>query len=142
MIAPQLKHDIQQWKAESIFSKIRKKIKSLTFTTFIQYAVGRSCHSNQTSKRNKRHKNAKERSKLSLFAETVTVCRWHDTVHRNTKYSTKELLLSLNLVKLQDTKLIHRNLLYFYTLAMNSQKEKFEKKSHWQWLKYLGIDLT
>ena len=30
----------------------------------------------------------------------------------------------MNLVKLQDTKLIHRNLLHFYTLTTKGQKEK------------------
>ena len=33
---------------------------------------------------------------------------------------------STNLAKLQDTKLIHRNLLHFYTLTMRDQKEKFK----------------
>ena len=36
----------------------------------------------------------------------------------------------MSLVKLQDTKLIHRNLLYFYTLEMKGQKEKLKKQSH------------
>ena len=50
----------------------------------------------------------------------------------------------MNLVKLQVIKLIHRNLLFFYTLTMKDQKEKFKKipftitsKS----IKYLGINL-
>ena len=34
---------------------------------------------------------------------------------------------SMNLVKLQDTKLIYRNLLHFYTLTTNYQKEKLRK---------------
>ena len=36
----------------------------------------------------------------------------------------------MNLVKLQNTKLMHRNLLNFYTTAMKGQKEKFKKHSH------------
>ena len=36
----------------------------------------------------------------------------------------KLLELIMNLVKLQDTKLIRRSLLYFYTLTTNCQKEK------------------
>ena len=36
----------------------------------------------------------------------------------------------MNLVKLQDTKLIQRNLLHFYALTKKDQKEKFKKKSH------------
>ena len=37
---------------------------------------------------------------------------------------------SMNLVKLQDTKLIYRNLLLIYTLTTNCQKEKLRKQSH------------
>ena len=36
----------------------------------------------------------------------------------------------MNLVKLQNTKLIHRDLLYFYTLTMKDQTEKLRKQSH------------
>ena len=36
----------------------------------------------------------------------------------------------MNLVKFQVTKLIHRNMLQFYTLTMKEQKEKFKKKFH------------
>ena len=36
----------------------------------------------------------------------------------------------MNLVKLKDTKLIHRNLLHFYTLTTKDQKEKLRKQSH------------
>ena len=36
----------------------------------------------------------------------------------------------MNLVKLQDTKLIHRNQLHFYKLTTKDQKEKLEKQSH------------
>ena len=37
---------------------------------------------------------------------------------------------SINLVKLQDAKLMHRNLLRFYTLRTKDQKEKLSKQSH------------
>ena len=40
------------------------------------------------------------------------------------------ILLSMNLVKLQDTKLIQRNLSIFYTLTMKDHKEKLRKQSH------------
>ena len=52
----------------------------------------------------------------------------------NPKDATKQLLenSSMNLVKLQDTKLIYRNLLYFHTLTMNYQKSKLRKQSHLQ----------
>ena len=49
---------------------------------------------------------------------------------------------STNLVELQDEKLIHRNLLYFYTLTMKDQKEKLKKQSKAsERIKYLGINL-
>ena len=33
------------------------------------------------------------------------------------------------IAKSQDKKLIHRNLLYFYTLAMKNKKEKLKKEN-------------
>ena len=36
----------------------------------------------------------------------------------------------MNLVNFQDTKLIYRSLLHFYTLTTNYQKEKLRKQSH------------
>ena len=43
----------------------------------------------------------------------------------NPKNATRKLLeLSSDLVKLQDTKLMHRNLLHSYTLTTKDQKEK------------------
>ena len=51
----------------------------------------------------------------------------------------------MNLVMSHVTKLIHRNLLHFYTLTMKDQKEKFEKKIPFtiasKRIKYLGINL-
>ena len=41
-----------------------------------------------------------------------------------------EKVNKMNLVKLQDSKLIHRNLLHFHTLPMKDQKGKFRKQSH------------
>ena len=53
---------------------------------------------------------------------------------------------SMNLEKLQDTKLICRNLLHSYTLTMKDQKEKFRKQVHFpshqkNKIKHLGINL-
>ena len=48
------------------------------FTTLIQHSTGSPSHSNQT-RRNKRHANQKGRSK------TAFICRWHDTVHRESQ---------------------------------------------------------
>ena len=36
----------------------------------------------------------------------------------------------MNIVKLQDIKLTHRNPLHFYTLTMRKQKEKLTKQFH------------
>ena len=51
----------------------------------------------------------------------------------------------MNLAKLQDTKLIHRNHLHFYILKMKNQKEKLRNQSHsplqQKRIKYLGINL-
>ena len=49
----------------------------------------------------------------------------------NHKDATRTLLEVTNeLLKLQDTKLIHRNLLHSYILIMKDQKEKLRKESH------------
>ena len=50
---------------------------------------------------------------------------------------------SVNLVKLQNTKLIHRNLLQFYTLTTKDKKEKLRKQSYLPSYQkeYLGINL-
>ena len=49
----------------------------------------------------------------------------------------------MNIVKLQDIKLTHRNLLHSYTLTMRIQKEKLRKQYHspLQLKKYLGVYL-
>ena len=67
----------------------------------------------------------KEEVKLSLSADDMIL------YIENPKDATRKLLSSsMNLVKLQVTKLIYRNLLHFYTLTMKDQKEKFKKQSH------------
>ena len=50
----------------------------------------------------------------------------------------------MNLVKLQVTKLIHKNLLHFYTLTTKDHTEKFKKQIPFTIAskrKYLGINL-
>ena len=51
----------------------------------------------------------------------------------------------MNLVKVEDTKLIHRNPLHSYMLTTKKQKEKLRKQSHsllqTKRIKYLGINL-
>ena len=56
--------------------KIGKKTRRSAFTSLIQHSTESPNHSNQTRTRNKRHPNWKVRSK------TVSICREHDTVHR------------------------------------------------------------
>ena len=56
--------------------KISNKTRMSTLATFIQHSFGSPSHGNQRRTRNKRNPNCKRRS------ETVTVCRWHDTIHR------------------------------------------------------------
>ena len=54
---------------DSIFLNIRNRIGMPTFTTLIQHSTGSPNHSDQTSRRNKRHPNWKGRNK------TVTIYR-------------------------------------------------------------------
>ena len=70
------KHYPQWWKIESISPKVRSKTRVPTLITTIQHSFGSSGHHNQSRKRNKRNPDRKRRSK------TLTVCRWHDPLHR------------------------------------------------------------
>ena len=70
------------------------------------------------------HQIRKEEVKFSLFVGYI--------LHiENSKYSTKTLLELINELSkvLQDTKLIHKNQLCFYTLTTNYQKEELGKQS-------------
>ena len=64
--------------------------------------------------------------KLSLSADDMIL------YIENPEDCTRKLLepIITNSVKLQVTKLIHRNLLHFYTLTTKDQKEKLKKQSH------------
>ena len=72
----QSKHYPQWWKIESISPKIRNKTRVPTLTTSMQHSFGSVGHSNQGRKRSKRNPDRKRRS------ETLSVCRWHDPLHR------------------------------------------------------------
>ena len=64
-----------------------------TLITFIQHSTGNPSHSNQTTKRNRRHPNQQRKSK------TFTICGWHDTIYiciENLKNPTKKLLELIN----------------------------------------------
>ena len=63
----------------------------------------------------------KEEVKLSLFADDMIL------YIENPKDTTRKLL---ELINLQDIKLIHRNPLHSYTLTMRKQKEKLRKQFH------------
>ena len=59
-----------------------------------------------------------EEVKLSLFADDMIL------YIENPKVSTQKLLeLIMHSARLQDTRLIYKNLLHFYTLIMKYQKE-------------------
>ena len=58
--------------------KIGNKTRVPTLTSLIQHSTGSNSNSNQIEKRNKMQPNWKGRSK------TVFICRWHNTVHRET----------------------------------------------------------
>ena len=67
----------------------------------------------------------KEEVKLSLFADDIILYR------KNPKDSTRKLLeLIMNIVKVQDIKLTHRNPLHSYTLTMKKLKKKLRKQFH------------
>ena len=104
-------------KAEIISCKVRNKT-GCPLATFIQHSFGSPSHSSQRIQRNERQPNWKR-------SKTVTVCRWHDTVHRIVPKMLPENCwsLSVNSVKLKDTKLTHRYLLHSYTLTVKNQKE-------------------
>ena len=67
----------------------------------------------------------KEEAKLSLFANDMTL------YIENPKDATRKLLeLGNEFGRLQDTKLMHRNLWHCYTPTMKNQKEKLRKHFH------------
>ena len=61
-----------------------------TFTSLIQHSTGCPSHSDQTRRRNKRHPNWKESSKVSLFTNDIRL------YIENPKDFTKKLLEMIN----------------------------------------------
>ena len=51
----------------------------------------------------------------------------------NPKDSTRKLLELMNIVKLQDIKLVHRNPLHSYTPTVEKQEVKLRKQPHSPW---------
>ena len=142
----QSKHYHQWWKIESISPKIRNKTRVPTLTTPIQHSFASVGHSNQGTKRSKRNPDRKRRS------ETLTVCRWHDPLHRKdstrlkTKDSTRKLLELINKYsKVAGYKInTQKSLAFLYT---NNEKTEREIKETIPFItatkkiKYLGIYL-
>ena len=74
----------------------------ITFTSFIQHSFGALSHSNQRRKRNERNPGWKRRNK--------TVTDRIPNVENSKDPTRKHQSSSMNLAKLQDIKLIQRNL--------------------------------
>ena len=95
----------------------------ITFTSFIQHSFGALSHSNQRRKRNERNPGWKRRNK--------TVTDRIPKVENSKDPTRKHQSSSMNLAKLQDTKLMHTNLFHLYAhlyaLTMKNQKEKLRK---------------
>ena len=67
----------------------------------------------------------KEEVKLSLFADDMILCI------ENSKDSTRKLLELINkYIKVEESKIKHRNPLHPYTLTMRKQKGKLRKQFH------------
>ena len=93
------------------------------FSPLSQHRFGDPSHDNQ-GRKIKRMQLGKE-VEPSHFADDVI------PYIENSKNATENYWSSLmNLVKLQDTKLVHRNPLHPSTLTMKDQKEKLMKQSH------------
>ena len=97
----------QRRKAESISFKIRKKTRLTTLTTSIQHSIESLSHSNQTRKRKKRIHIRKEEGKLLLSADDMILYK------ENHKDDTTKTIRTNKWIKLQNIKLIYRNLLHF-----------------------------
>ena len=97
--------------------KIRTKTTMPILITFIQHIIGSPRYGNQQRKRNKRCPNWKGLSKLSFFADDMIP--YHKSLKISPKYYQNS---SMKSVKLQDTKVICRNLLHFYTLTIKHKE--------------------
>ena len=92
-----------------------------------------SCNPSHRNQKIKGIQTRKEEVKFSLFAIDMT------SYSESSKDYPKTVRIN-EFSKLQDTKLIYRNLLHFYTLLTNYHKEKLRKisfKNHIK--KYLGL---
>ena len=132
-----LSSTVKNW---SISPKIRNKTKVPNFTATIQHSFGSFGHSNQRRKRNKRNPNWKRRGK------TLTVCRWHDPLHRKPLRLHQKILELINeYIKVAGYKInTQKSLAFLYT---NNEKIEREIKETipltiaMKRIKYLGIYL-
>ena len=106
---------------DSISSETRNKRRISIFAAIIQHSIGNPSYSNQIKKETNWIQIGKEEIKLSLFTDDVTICR---KILESCKSS------SMNFGKVQDTKLIYRNLFCLYTLIMSYHKEKSRNQSY------------
>ena len=101
-----------------VFSLISGRIQGYPFSPLLFNIVFKVLATAiKLEKRNKRNSNWKERS------TTVTVCRWCNAVHGKPSRFHQKSSRTHQWIKLQDTKLIFRNILLFHTRTMNYQKE-------------------
>ena len=127
---------VRNW---SIPPRIRNKTSVSTFTTIIQHSSGSPSYSNQRRKRNKRNPHWKR-------SKALTVCRWHDTVHKTPKDSIRKVLeLISEFSKVSWYKInTQKSLAFLYT---NNEKSEIEIKESIPFtiatkkIKYLGINL-
>ena len=128
------------FKNESISPKVRNKTRVPTFTTTIQHSFGSFGHKNQSRKRNKRSPNWKR-------SKTLTVCRWHDPLHRKTwRLLTRKLLELINeYSKVAGYKInTQKSLAFLYTKNEKTEreiKETIPLTIAMKRIKYLGINL-
>ena len=119
------KHYSQWWKTKSIAPKIGNKTRVFIFTTIVQHSFGSSSYNNERRKRKKMNPDWKRKSKA------LTVCRWHDPLHRKPKRNYQKLLEFISeFSKVMDTRSIHRNCLHSFIITMKNQKEKLRNQSH------------
>ena len=96
-----------------------------TLTAIIQHSFESFSHSNQRRKEIKGIQIGKEEVKLSLFPDDMIL------YIKNPKDTTRKLLELINeFDKVAGYKIMHRNLLYSYTLIMKNLKERLRKHSH------------
>ena len=116
--------------------KIRNKTRMFTLTTLIQHNFGSPSYINWRRKRNKRNPDQKR-------SKTLTICRWHDTIHRNPKETIRA---DQWIQQSHSTRSVHRNHLHFHILTNNEKIRKKIKESIpftivTKRTKYLGINL-